>query len=505
MDSQAENNKGSFSEVQAGKNRLYPVFLKLDQLNILLAGAGNVGLEKLHSMLANSPAAKITVVAPVIKDEVRKLIYKHPSCCIVQREFEETDLDNKDLVILATDNHELHKQIKKLTAIRGILTNVADTPDLCDFYLGSIVQKGNLKIAISTNGKSPTAAKRIREVLQDALPGELDEVIDNLNKVRNKLNGNFEYKVKKLNSITKVLVEKENADGEKRWRKIATYSLLAFALMLIGHFIFSYLPLNEIKDDAVTFYQSLDSNFEWMILAGFLAQMVDGATSMGYGVTSAIVLMSANVPPAAISGSIHTAEMFASGASGYSHYKFGNVNKKLFKALLIPGIIGAILGAVLLVKFGETHIQYIRPIMAAYTLFLGIKIFILAFKKMNAKKKFKRHGWLAGVGGFFDSFGGGGWGPIVTSTLITKGRTPRYVVGSVSLTEFFVTLASAFTFFTLIGLQHWQVILGLIIGGVIAAPIAARLTGKLPRKASFILLGVIVVAWSIRILVRTLA
>jgi siroheme synthase-like protein len=486
------------------KNPLYPVFLKLDQLNVLLVGAGNVALEKLYSLLLNSPGARITVIAPDVKEEVRWLIQKHPSTNIIQRPFEETDLEDRDLVILATDNPELHRQIGELTKEKKILINVADTPDLCDFYLGSIVQKGNLKIGISTNGKSPTAAKRIKEVLNDALPGELDEVIDNLHSVRTKLNGNFEYKVRKLNEITRVLVEKEGSDGEKKWRKIATWSLLVFALMLVGHFIFSYLPLRDMQDQAVSFYRSLDNSFGWMVLAGFLAQMVDGATSMGYGVTSAIVLMSANVPPAAISGSIHTAEMFASGASGYSHYKFGNVNKKLFKVLLIPGVIGAVLGAILLVKFGETHIQYIRPIMAAYTLFLGIKIFVLAFRKVNARKKFKRHGWLAGVGGFFDSFGGGGWGPIVTSTLITKGRTPRYVVGSVSLTEFFVTLASAFTFFTLIGLQHWQVILGLLVGGIIAAPLAARLTGKLPRKASFILLGLIVVAWSIRILIRAL-
>ena len=140
--------------------------------------------------------------------------------------------------------------------------------------------------------------------------------------------------------------------------------------------------------------------------------------------------------------------------------------------------------------------------MATYTLFLGIKIFITAFKNLTIKKKFNRYGWLAGVGGFLDSFGGGGWGPIVTATLITKGRTPRFVVGSVSLTEFFVTLASAFTFFTLIGVQHWQVILALIIGGVTAAPIAAKLQGKLPRKTSFILLGVIVVIWSVRILIK---
>ena len=503
MDSQVENKSISEPELLPGKNQLYPIFLKLDQLEILLVGAGNVGLEKLHSLLSNSPQARITVVAPVVKDEIKDLLALHPSCSLQEREFDASDLDNKQLVILATDDISLHEAIWELTKDRGILLNVADTPGLCDFYLGSIVQKGNLKLAISTNGKSPTAAKRIREVLQEALPAELDEVIQNLHTVRNKLNGNFEAKVRKLNAITRVLVDKDNAVNEKRWKKIATFSLIGFALMLIGHFIFSYLPMREIADGAVGFYNGLDKNFEWMVLAGFLAQMVDGATSMGYGVTSAIVLMSANVSPAAISGSIHTAEMFASGASGYSHYKFGNVNKKMFKALLIPGIIGAVLGAILLVKFGETHIRYIRPLMAAYTLFLGVKIFVTAFRALSPKKKFKRYGWLAGAGGFLDSFGGGGWGPIVTSTLITKGRTPKYVVGSVSLTEFFVTLASAFTFFTLIGVQHWQIILALVIGGLIAAPIAAKLSGKLPRKTSLILLGVMVVIWSIRILIKS--
>jgi siroheme synthase-like protein len=502
MDNQPDQVKDKNVVELKSKNPLYPVFLKLEKLDTLLVGAGRVGLEKLTSLLANSPNAKITIVSKNISEEVRALIENHPGCKIIERAFEFSDLDDRDIVVLATDSRHLHETIHAETKSRGILINVADTPDLCDFYLGSVVQKGNLKIAISTNGKSPTAAKRIREVLQDAFPAELDEVIENLNVVRNRLNGNLETRIKKLNAITKILVDKEQVSGEQRWRKIATYSLMAFALMLIGHFIFSYLPLTAMRDSTVNFYHSLDKNFPWMVLAGFLAQMVDGATSMGYGVTSSIVLMSANVPPAAISGSIHTAEMFASGASGYSHYKFGNVNKKMFKALLIPGVIGAVLGAILLVKFGETHIRYIKPIMAAYTLILGIKIFITAFKKVTAKKKFKRYGLLAGFGGFLDSFGGGGWGPIVTSTLITKGRTPRYVVGSVSLTEFFVTLASAFTFFTLIGVQHWQVILALIIGGLIAAPIAAKLAGKLPRKASFMVLGVIVVAWSLRILIK---
>jgi|SRR6218665_51821 len=499
-----EKNTPAITVENKEVNKLFPVFLKLEQLTVLIVGGGKVGLEKLHAVVHNAPETVITLVATEVSHAIKTLAEEHPNVQWHERGFDEADVNGQDIVIVAVNNRDTSREIYTIAKREGKLVNVADTPDLCDFYLSSIVRKGNLKLAISTNGKSPTAAKRIKEVLNESLPEELDEVINNLHQVRNKLNGSFESKVKKLNAITKVLVESDASAGEKRWRKIASYSVAAFALMVIGHFIFSYIPLQEIADETVTWYKGLDANFHWMVLAGFLAQMVDGATSMGYGVTSAIVLMSANVSPAAISGSIHTAEMFASGASGYSHYKFGNVNKKLFKALLIPGIIGAVLGAVLLVKFGETHIAYIRPIMAVYTLVLGIRIFINAFRKSNVKKKFKRYGWLAGVGGFFDSFGGGGWGPIVTATLITKGRTPRYVVGSVSLTEFFVTLASAFTFFTLIGVQHWQVILALIVGGLIAAPIAAKLNGKLPRKASFILLGVVVVAWSIRILLKAI-
>jgi uncharacterized protein len=191
------------------KNRLYPVFLKLEQLNILLVGGGNVGLEKLQSLLSNSPEAGITIVAPQVKEEIRELVLKHPSCTLMQRTLEETDLDNKDLIILATDDKELHKYITKLANEKKILINVADTPELCDFYLGSIVQKGDLKIAISTNGKSPTMAKRIKEVLREILPDELDEVIGHLHEIRNKINGDFNYKVSKLNDITRSLVEKD--------------------------------------------------------------------------------------------------------------------------------------------------------------------------------------------------------------------------------------------------------------------------------------------------------
>lgn len=483
-------------------NLLFPVFLKLEELKVLLVGGGKVGTEKLSALLANSPAAPVTVVAINISDEVRKLAKHHPNVVLHERPFTLSDLDDKDLALIAVNDKEISLAVRDAAKEKKILVNVADTPEQCDFYLSSIVQKGNLKIAISTNGKSPTAAKRIKEVLNHALPPELDDMINNLHAVRNKLNGNFEYKVKRLNEITRILVEKDNLERERRWRKIATYSLIAFALMLVGHFIFSYLPFQQIADDTVKWYQKLDKNFHWMVMAGFLAQLVDGALGMGYGVTSATILLSAGVNPAAMSGSIHTAEMFASGASGYSHYKFGNVNKKLFKALVIPGVLGAILGAILLSKYGDTHTPYLRPIIACYTMLLGLRILWNAFKKQVKPKKFKHYGWLAGFGGFLDSFGGGGWGPIVTTTLITKGRSPRFVIGSVSLTEFFVTLASAFTFFTMLGVTHWQVIVALVVGGLLAAPLAAKLAGKLPRKTSLILLGLLVIFWSIKIIVK---
>jgi uncharacterized membrane protein YfcA len=143
------------------------------------------------------------------------------------------------------------------------------------------------------------------------------------------------------------------------------------------------------------------------------------------------------------------------------------------------------------------------PAIALYAGFLGLKILIKAFQGQPKTKKIKRLGWLAGLGGFFDSFGGGGWGPIVTSSLISKGRSPKYTVGSVSLTEFFVTLSSAFTFFITVGVSHWNVVLGLLIGGSIAAPIAARFAGKLPRKTMMILVGIMVMIWCVRMFIKS--
>lgn len=488
-------------------NNLFPVFLKLEQLRLLIVGGGNVGLEKLNAVLHNSPATVITIVALQINEAIRAIAARHGNISLTEGAYHESLLTNTDIVIVAADDKLLSQHICIDAHKRGLLVNVADTPELCDFYLGSIVHKGNLKVAVSTNGKSPTIAKRIKEALSEVLPDELDEVLDNMEVIRKKMNGNFAKKVHDLNQITKVLSLKDKYEtansGERRWKRIATWCIFAFFFMFTGYFILSYLPVADLTDYIGKGIAELDSKFYWMIAAGFLAQLVDGALGMGYGVVSTTVLMSLGVNLSAISSSIHTAEMFSSGASGYSHYKFGNVNKKLFKALLIPGITGAVLGAFLLSKFGDSYAAYIRPLIATYTMILGMRILVIAFRKKNTKPaKVKRVGWLAGAGGFLDSVGGGGWGPLVTSTLISKGRSPRFVIGSVSITEFFVTLASALTFFTMIGVSHWQVIVGLIIGGVAATPIAVRLAGKLPAKTMFICVGVMVVFWSLRILLK---
>lgn len=191
-------------------NHLFPVFLKLEKLDVLLVGGGNVGLEKLSAILVNSPECSVTVVATYIREELRVLAQTHSKVLLLERPFQEEDLDAKDIVILATDRPDLHVSIKEKTRQRRILTNVADTPDLCDFYLGSIVQKGDLKIGISTNGKSPTLAKRLRELLTEVIPNDIQSLLDNLVVIRDRMKGDFQSKITQLNKITEGLVNNDD-------------------------------------------------------------------------------------------------------------------------------------------------------------------------------------------------------------------------------------------------------------------------------------------------------
>ena len=184
------------------RNTLFPVFLKLEELHTLIVGGGNVGLEKLNALLKSSPGARVTLVAPLIKDEIRQLAASSKHIRLIERKFRVRDLQSKDLVLLATDDNNLHSRIRKLARKRRLLVNVADTPALCDFYLGSVVTKGNLKLGISTNGKSPTIAKRIREYLEETIPDNTDDLLNNMQAIRERMKGDFAEKVKMLNDLT---------------------------------------------------------------------------------------------------------------------------------------------------------------------------------------------------------------------------------------------------------------------------------------------------------------
>ena len=202
--SQAYNDKET--------NRLFPVFLKLENLSVLIVGGGKIGLEKLSAILSNSPETDIKVVSITIREEVRTLAANYSNVELKERVFLPLDVDNRDVVIIAIDDKKESKRIRDIVKEKKKLVNVADKPELCDFYMGSIVQKGNLKIGISTNGKSPTIAKRLKDLFNELLPEEIDDLLDNMQEIRNRLKGDFNDKVNQLNAITKDFVLDKEAD-----------------------------------------------------------------------------------------------------------------------------------------------------------------------------------------------------------------------------------------------------------------------------------------------------
>ena len=489
-------------------NNLFPVFVKLEHLRLLIVGGGKVCLEKLQAVLQNSPATSITVVAPAINDAVRKLAALHPNVLLLERPYHRRDLETADIAIVAVGDRAVSETVARDAKESGILVNVADTPDLCDFYLSSVIRKGNLKIAISTNGKSPTIAKRLKEELGGMIPDEMESVLNNMQTIRQRLNGDFPEKVRRLNELTKVLVAKQASPAvlprHHRWQQVVKWCLFAFFFMIAGHGILSYIPFAGV----IEFFRGLPQRFDLnsflvMTLAGFLAQMVDGSMGLGYGTISTTFLLAYGVSPAIVSSRVHSARVFSSGVSGYSHHRFGNINRKLFRALVIPGIIGAIIGAAM-AYYGQGYAQYVRIPLSIYTIYLGYYILKKAFTRRNPRDKVKGAGWLASAGGFLDAFAGGGWGTLVTSTLIAKRRNPRYVIGSVCLAEFFVVLSSAITFFILLRSIPLADVAGMILGGVAAAPIAARLVGKLPVKTMFVAVGALVMLTSCSTLWKSL-
>jgi precorrin-2 dehydrogenase/sirohydrochlorin ferrochelatase len=190
------------------QNQLYPVFLKVTELNTLVVGGGNVALEKLTFLLKSSPDANVEMVSPMFREETVALANKH-GVKMLEQPYDTSFIAGKHIVIATTDNDVVNQQVHADCKERNILVNLADNPPFCDFYMGGIVTKGNVKIAISTNGKSPTMAKRLRQFFEEVIPENINDLAENLNEYRKTIKGDFEEKVEALNEFTKSLVSKK--------------------------------------------------------------------------------------------------------------------------------------------------------------------------------------------------------------------------------------------------------------------------------------------------------
>jgi len=300
------------------------------------------------------------------------------------------------------------------------------------------------------------------------------------------------HEIEKLNE--------DNVEDRKNFRvkKATFYSFLIILSLAMVYIVFLKFPVMEMNSKWNEILDQLGPNVWKFVAFGFIAQMIDGALGMAYGVSVTTLLMSSGIPgitPAIASASMHASEIFTTGSSSLVYIRFRNINMKLFKALVWPGIVGTIVGVVAVSVVSKEYFSLIKPLVAIYTLTLGILIILRTFKKPKKRKKIK--------GGFLDSVGGGGWGPIVTSSLLAGGRHLRYAVGSAHLAKFFVAVVSTVTFFVMIGLSHWQVIIGLVIGGMIAAPFSIYLSNKIPVKKGLILVGILIIALSIRTLIKS--
>lgn len=265
--------------------------------------------------------------------------------------------------------------------------------------------------------------------------------------------------------------------------RIARVLALALAALVLAFVVLA------ASQDAKPFYID-PTAFTASFIAGLFAQLIDGALGMGYGVTSNSLLLASGLSPAAATATVHVAKSFTGAASGLSHWKLGNVDKRIFGRLILPGIIGTLAGVHVVTSIdGNT----IRPWISVYLLGMGLFILIRAFRTLHiAMLDLRKLFPVALVGGFADSVGGGGWGPVVTTTLVGSGHEPRTTIGSVNAAEFVISLASGLSFTVLIGVQHWESVAGLVLGGVVIAPFAARLTHRFDRRVMMIAVGLLV-------------
>jgi uncharacterized membrane protein YfcA len=269
------------------------------------------------------------------------------------------------------------------------------------------------------------------------------------------------------------------------------------SILLLGLFLTIVLKYNEVFT-VEKIQNGFNRDFVIYLCIGIFAQLVDSTLGMGYGATCTSFLLTFGVNPATSSMAVHVSEIFTTGASAMSHYKFKNIDEQLVFRLIVPGVLGAVTGAYLLSDVIDG--KKIKPYVAAYMIVLAIIIILKSIRKNIAPKETKHVGLLAVFGGFMDSVGGGGWGPIVASTLIGRGDNPRYTIGSVNTAEFAIAFSSGITFILFEGISGWRVIAGLILGGIIAAPVGAYLVNKIPRKFMTIFVGCLLILLSLRTL-----
>lgn len=300
--------------------------------------------------------------------------------------------------------------------------------------------------------------------------------------------------VKKPANGSKSVKKRPHRRRKKAFNTFAFYFLsILLVIFAISFIVFSYFH-SEGKFDVDMLVSGL--------AIGAMAQLVDGALGMAYGITATTFLLSNGIPPAVATGSVHIAEIFTTGASGLSHWRMGNVNMKLFKALIIPGIIGGLAGVFLITSIDG---DLIRPWVSAYLLFMGVFIFFKAFKRtyFRSRVNSKKLTPLALAGGFVDSTGGGGWGSVVTANLLGSGHEPRKTIGSVNAAEFFITIVTGFTFALIIGFNHWEIVAGLIISGMIMAPISAKILSKFPIRPLMAFVGSLIIILSTIIIYKS--
>lgn len=292
-------------------------------------------------------------------------------------------------------------------------------------------------------------------------------------------------------------------------RRLLTQYLWCFGVLGMLASVFYFLGDRLLPPAAVQVLAQIGEGFTttafWTAaMVGLFAQVIDGALGMAYGITATTFLLSTGVSPAAASASVHIAEIFTTGLSGWSHWRFGNVDKSLFKRLLIPGLVGAITGAYLITTIDG---KAIKPYISAYLLLMGVYILYKAWRHVKRRNtEVPKHvGPLALLGGFVDAVGGGGWGPVVTSSLIGTGNNPRTTIGSVNAAEFFLAISTSATFAMLVGVTYWPVIAGLVLGGMFAAPMAAWLCRHLQARVLLTMVGVLITLLSLFNLYKALA